>query len=69
MKLCLLVSNALPKNVEKICSKYDLNCIILEQNEGFVARAYNIGITEALGDVVLFTDDDAIPPREWIKIT
>lgn len=53
--------------VEKICRSYNLHCILIEQREGFVTRALNIGKKESRGDVIVFTDEDAIPPARWIK--
>ncbi len=32
-----------------------------------VARARNIGWKNAIGDIIAFTDDDALVDREWIK--
>ena len=29
--------------------------------------AYDMGLREASGDVVLFIDDDAIPHEDWVK--
>jgi glycosyltransferase involved in cell wall biosynthesis len=32
-----------------------------------LSRAYNIGIREAPGDLLAFTDDDCIAPEDWIS--
>ncbi|MGD0477846.1 MAG: glycosyltransferase [Nitrososphaerales archaeon] len=32
-----------------------------------VVPAYNLGLTEATGDIVAFTDDDAVPEEDWIE--
>ncbi len=53
--------------IKQVSSDYNINSIVLRQTEGFVARAYNMGISEASGDLVLFTDDDAIPQVDWIQ--
>lgn len=55
------------KKVRELCVRYNLNSIVLNQIDGFVARAYNIGLEKATGDLILFTDDDAIPPKNWIE--
>jgi len=53
--------------VEKICSKYPLNCIVIEQEKGFFTHALNIGKKEATGDILIFMDDDAVLPKLWIE--
>jgi glycosyltransferase involved in cell wall biosynthesis len=53
--------------VESLCQNYSLNCVIIEQREGYFTRALNLGKKEARGDIVIFTDDDAIPPQKWIE--
>src|SRR5712692_3179201 len=32
-----------------------------------VVSAYNLGLKESKGDVVAFTDDDAVPKPDWIE--
>ena len=44
-----------------------LNIKVLTQNEGYAPMAYDMGLREASGDVVLFIDDDAIPHEDWVK--
>jgi glycosyltransferase involved in cell wall biosynthesis len=66
-EVVLITKRESAKKVRKVCNSFDLNCVVLSQNEGFVTRAYNMGIDEASGDIVLFTDDDAIPPRCWVE--
>ena len=55
------------KVVEDLCRKYGLPCIIIEQISGYFTHALNIGKKEAKGDILVFTDDDAIPLQKWIK--
>jgi glycosyltransferase involved in cell wall biosynthesis len=38
----------------------------LFEPRGGKSVALNSGLREARGDVILFTDDDVVPPREWI---
>lgn len=40
--------------------------IHLEHNRG-PAAARNIGIYRANGDIIVFTDDDCVPPRDWLE--
>ena len=53
--------------VENLCRKYSLPCVIIEQQTGFFTHALNLGKREAGGDIVIFTDNDAIPLPKWIK--
>lgn len=53
--------------VQEICSHFNFKYKVLIQKEGYVTRAYNMGIKYAKGDLFLFIDDDAIVPRDWIK--
>ncbi len=42
------------------------NLRYLHTEKAGLSRAYNIGIRETTGDVLAFTDDDCVAPREWI---
>ena len=53
--------------VEDLCRKYDLPCVVIEQLAGYFTHSLNIGKREVRGDIVIFTDDDAIPLRKWIR--
>ncbi|MEM1914634.1 MAG: glycosyltransferase family A protein [Thermosphaera sp.] len=53
--------------VEKLCESYALSCTILEQKVGSLTNALNMGKREAKKDILIFTDDDAIPPSRWIE--
>ena len=66
-ELILIIKNCDRNYVEKLCSDLSLSCSIIEQEEGYVTHAMNIGKKEASGDILIFTDDDAIPPSGWIK--
>jgi len=44
-----------------------LKCVIIEQSEGYVTHALNMGKSEASGDLVIFTDDDAIAFPKWVE--
>ena len=39
---------------------------LLRQNNQGPAAARNAGIAAATGDVIMFTDDDCIPARDWV---
>jgi glycosyltransferase involved in cell wall biosynthesis len=53
-------------NVANVCRKYKLPYLILQQREGYFTHALNMGKKAASGDIVVFTDDDSLPPRGWI---
>ena len=52
--------------VEKICNRYSLHYVLIEQEKGFFTTALNIGKREASADIIIFTDEDAIPPKKWV---
>jgi len=52
--------------VEGLCAQYSLNCVVIEQTRGYFTHALNMGKKACSGDLILFTDDDAIVPRLWI---
>jgi len=53
--------------VESLCHGYSLNCVVIEQREGYFTHALNLGKKEAKGDIKIFTDDDVIPPQKWVE--
>jgi glycosyltransferase involved in cell wall biosynthesis len=55
------------KIIESLCQAYSLNCVIIEQEEGYFTHALNLGKREARGDITIFTDDDVIPPQKWVE--
>ena len=40
---------------------------MIKQENGYFTHALNIGKNKALGNVIVFTDDDVILPRNWTK--
>lgn len=54
---------------EKVLQKYqrDLPTKIIMQREGFVSRAYNLGLREAKGEIITFLDDDSVPYANWLE--
>jgi len=44
-----------------------LNHVVIEQRRGFFTHALNLGKREAQGDIIIFTDDDVILPKGWVK--
>lgn len=66
-EVVLILKDCNLSNVEQLCKNNDINDIIIEQRDGHVTQALNIGKKAASGDILIFTDDDAIPPKRWIK--
>lgn len=66
-EVVLVLKDCDADRVESLCGSCGLSSIIVEQREGYVTRAYDLGRRHAEGDLVIFTDDDAIPPRHWVE--
>ncbi|MDI9619977.1 MAG: glycosyltransferase family 2 protein [Candidatus Nezhaarchaeota archaeon] len=66
-EVILILKNCNLRDIEALCNQYTLNCVIIEQKRGYYTSALNLGKREASGEVIIFTDDDAIPPRRWVK--
>jgi len=63
----LVVKGCNIKEVENLCRKAGLSCVVIEQRSGFFTHALNLGKKNATGDLLLFTDDDVIPLSKWIE--
>ena len=66
-EIIMVIKGVNVSDVEELCRAYSLNCIIIEQKKCFVTHALNIGKKIAQGDVVIFTDDDAIALPKWLE--
>lgn len=66
-EVILVLKNCIVAEVERRYGSCGLNIIIIEQKKGFITHAYNLGKKEARGDIIVFTDDDAIFPKGWIE--
>jgi len=64
-EVILVLKDCEIKHVEAITQ--GLNSIIIEQKRGFFTHALNLGKREAQGDIIIFTDDDVILPKGWVK--
>jgi glycosyltransferase involved in cell wall biosynthesis len=63
----LVLKNCDLRVVESLCQDYSLNCVVIEQKEGYFTHALNLGKKEVKGDITIFTDDDVIPLQKWIE--
>ena len=59
----LVVKGCDIKEVEDLCHKANLRCVVIGQRSGFFTHALNLGKKNATGDLLLYTDDDAIPVK------
>ena len=66
-EIIIVAKNVNINFIEKICNNFALKCITLEQKEGYVTKALNMGKNASSGDIIIFTDDDAIALNGWIK--
>jgi glycosyltransferase involved in cell wall biosynthesis len=66
-EVIIVVKECDVKAVENLCRELNLPGIIIEQRRGHVTHALNIGKREARGDIILITDEDAIPLKVWVK--
>jgi len=64
-EVVLVLKDCDMRRVEELAE--GLNAVIVEQRRGFFTHALNMGKREARGNVVVFTDDDVIPPRGWVE--
>ncbi len=54
--------------VEALQQKWSRLSYLFESSQG-LSYARNRGITEAVGEVILFTDDDVLPEPDWMEAT
>lgn len=66
-EVVLVLKNCDQKEVEKLCQYNDINYIIIEQRYGYFTHALNVAKRASSGDILIFTDNDAIPPKKWIE--
>ncbi|MEL9989897.1 MAG: glycosyltransferase family A protein [Thermoproteus sp.] len=65
-EIVLVLKDCDVQRIEKAYSPW-LNLVVVEQKEGYFTHALNLGKKAASGDIIIFTDDDAITPKGWIK--
>ncbi len=61
----IVVDDGSVDNTLKIISKYDIKKI--KQNHAGPAVARNNGIKNSKGSIIVFTDDDCVVPKNWLK--
>lgn len=64
----VIVIKEMDERTKEIIEKYkDLNIVKVNQNEGYIIQAYDLGIKKASGDILLFIDDDAYAEEAWVE--
>ena len=54
--------------VGELINKYEIpNIVYVRQANKGVASACNLGIAQAQGSIIVFTEDDCVIPSDWIK--
>jgi len=66
-EVVLVVKECDLRYVEDLCNRNNLPCAIVEQKSGYFTHALNMGKREAKGNLIIFTDDDAIPLGKRIE--
>jgi cellulose synthase/poly-beta-1,6-N-acetylglucosamine synthase-like glycosyltransferase len=64
-KEVIIVDGYSTDDTVEIAKKFD--CRVLYEHIGTRAGACNIGVNNALGKFILFTDADCIVPKDWIR--
>lgn len=67
----VIVANACTDNtlslLETSQAREDLRLVIVSEPRKGKSRALNTGLEYVSGDIVVFTDDDVVPPSEWLQ--
>ena len=62
----IVVNDGSTDGTEKIVRKYDGVKIFTQPNQG-PAAARNKGVSESKGEIIVFTDSDCIPEKNWLE--
>lgn len=63
----LVVDDGSTDNTAEVAGHYSGVRLISQKNAG-PAAARNRGVHEAHGEIILFTDDDCVPTRDWLDL-
>lgn len=66
-EVIIVAKNCNMRDVEELCNRYSLNCVLIEQKHGSFTNALNMGKKEAGGDILIFVDEDVILLPKWIQ--
>jgi glycosyltransferase involved in cell wall biosynthesis len=66
----VIVNNNCTDNTDEVVARYDkvLPITYVKEPQPGLSQARNTGLQAATGKLIIFTDDDVKPCREWIKI-
>lgn len=66
----IVVDDGSTDQTRKILSEFQVSNSkfrILKQSHQGTAKARNLGVQKAKGEIVAFTDSDCVPPKDWLK--
>lgn len=67
----VVVANACTDSTEHIVKQFiattELDTVLIREHTKGKSRALNTGLSHLRGNIVVFTDDDVIPPKEWLQ--
>ncbi len=63
----IIVDDGSTDDTHDICRSYDDRIKLIQTSNGGPSRARNIGVREARGDIVAFTDSDCLAHEQWLN--
>lgn len=63
----IIVDNGSTDKTSNILGKFTKNIIVLREPIKGSYRARNTGISQAVGDMILFTDSDCVAGKNWVR--
>jgi glucosyl-dolichyl phosphate glucuronosyltransferase len=66
----LIVDNGSTDDTPSVASRFcaqTTNCFYFRESQSGLAKARNAGIARSSSEIIAFTDDDALPQRDWAE--